>query len=206
MKPRVKICGITNKEDALLCAHAGADALGFIFYPKSPRYIDPMKAKMIIDTLPPFVTPVGVFVNEQRERINQIISISGIRALQLSGDEKSEDCENYPIDVIKAFRIRDKSDFEYVKQYPVSAVMLDGADKDTYGGSGTLADFSIAVELKKYFLLILSGGLSPDNITDAVNRIHPYAIDINSGIEHSPGHKDHHNVRLLFERLHQIEE
>jgi phosphoribosylanthranilate isomerase len=206
MKPRVKICGITNREDALFCAHSGADALGFIFYTESPRYIDPAKAKLIIDTLPPFVTPVGVFVNERRERIEQITRETGIRAIQLSGDETPDDCRNHLAAVIKAFRIRSMAEVEIIRNYRLSSALLDGAKDGVYGGSGIKADFSIAIEMKKYFPLILSGGLSPENIIDAINTVAPYAVDINSGIERLPGIKDHEKVTLLFRLIAGIAE
>jgi phosphoribosylanthranilate isomerase len=205
VRPRIKICGITNREDALFCAHSGADALGFIFYSNSPRYIDPVKAKSIIDALPPFVTPVGVFVNERREQIEKTIRETGIRAIQLSGDETPDECRNHSIAVIKAFRIRTRTRIETISNYRLSAAMLDGATDGVYGGSGTTADFSIAIEMKKHFPLILSGGLSPENIIDAVRTVSPYAVDINSGIERLPGIKDHEKTASLFHKIAEID-
>ena len=205
MRPRIKICGITNREDALFCAHSGADALGFIFYSKSPRYIDPVKAKSIIEALPPFVTPVGVFVNERHEQIEKTIRDTGIRAIQLSGDETPDECRNHSIAVIKAFRIRSRTHIETINNYHLSATMLDGAKNGVYDGSDTTADFSITIEMKKHFPLILSDGLSPENIIDAVKTVAPYAVDINSGIERLPGIKDHEKTALLFRRIAAIE-
>jgi phosphoribosylanthranilate isomerase len=204
MKPRVKICGITNREDALFCAHSGADALGFIFYRESPRFIEPAKAMLIIDSLPPFVTPVGVFVNESRDGIEHTIRETGIRAIQLSGDETPDACKHYSVRTIKAFRMRNQAEIESIKSYSLAAAMLDGAKDGVYGGSGTTTDFSIAIRMKEYFPLILSGGLSPENIIDAVKTVKPYAVDINSGVERLPGIKDHDRIRLLFHRLNEL--
>ena len=203
MKVRVKICGITTLEDALYCSDIGADALGFIFYKQSPRYIEPAKAMKIMKALPPFITPVGVFVNETRKTIEQIIAQTHIRIVQMSGDEQPDDCAGYTTKVWKAFRIRDMKGIEKVNRYSVAAVMLDGATTG-YGGSGVLADFSIARELKNIRPLVLAGGLNPENVAHAIRSVEPYAIDINSGVESSPGKKDRAMVKLLFDRLAQL--
>ena len=204
MRPRVKICGITNLEDALLTARLGADALGFIFYEKSPRYVSPQKAATIIQQLPPFVTPVGVFVSTQRESIQTIIQQTRVRAIQLSGDETPRDCTGFIVPVIKSFRIRKLEDIDSVRNYTISAAMLDGASDREYGGSGTLADFTIAKEIRKFHLLILAGGLHLDNILDAVLATQPYAIDLSSGVESQPGKKDPEKLQLLFKRLQSL--
>ncbi len=201
MGVKVKICGMTSLEDALFCGSAGADALGFIFYEKSQRYISPLKASKIIEQLPSYITPVGVFVNEQRSVINRIISETGIRSIQLSGDERPEDCAGYPVKVVKAFRIRNEEDIEKTKEFTISAAMLDGASGDEYGGSGTTADFNIALGMKKFHPLFLAGGLNPDNVIQALQHVQPYAIDVNSGVEFAAGKKDHSKVTLLFERI-----
>jgi phosphoribosylanthranilate isomerase len=205
MKPRVKICGITNLPDALACARAGADALGFIFYEKSPRAIDPSAAAGIISELPPYVTPVGVFVNTPRERIASIISQTGIRSLQLSGDETPEECRDFPVSVVKVFRMKDPAEVDRAKAYQISAAMLDGGGDGLYGGTGTMPDLSVAERLMEIHKLIFAGGLSPDNIGGVLKRLRPYGVDVNSGVESSPGTKDHNKVRLLFERLSHIE-
>jgi len=201
VRPRIKICGITNPEDALLAARLGADALGFIFYEKSPRCIVPEKAAAIIQKLPPFITPVGVFVNADRRDIEDIIRATRILALQLSGDETPADCSGYSLPVIKSFRIRSVADVETVKGFTISAALLDGAKDGEYGGSGTLADFTLAGEIRKFHPLILAGGLTPDNILDAVLATLPYGVDVNSGIEMMPGRKDPEKMQLLFHRL-----
>ncbi len=201
--PLVKICGITSKTDALFCAAQGASALGFIFYEKSPRCIDPARAARIIAALPPFVTAVGVFVNHRRRDICRIIEQTGIQAIQFSGDESPEDCEGYPLKAIKAFRIRLRQGLRPLLKYRVAAALLDGAAGGRYGGSGQLADFRVARELKKHFPVILAGGLTPDNIAQAIRRVKPYALDVNSGVESSPGKKDHVKVALLFRRIYE---
>ena len=199
--PLVKICGITNFSDALFSATAGANYLGFIFYPKSPPYIDPHKAKEIIRKLPTNVTPVGVFVNEKRETIEQILHKTNIRTIQLSGDESPDDCLGYSVDVWKAFRYTRVEEVNQTKSYNIFAALLDGVKDGLYGGTGTPVDFAIALELKKIHRVVLSGGLNPENIQYALNTIQPYAVDVNSGIEFVPGKKDHDKVKRLFEQL-----
>ena len=248
MKPLVKICGITRKADALFCAAQGANALGFIFYEASPRCIAPAKAARIIASLPPFVTAVGVFVNQRRRDICRIIEQTGIGVIQFSGDESPEDCEGYPLKTIKAFRIRfgfergmgilpmslrgvsplesgaedtgkmpvthmgetpmplSGQSLRPLLKYRVSAALLDGAAGGLYGGSGQLADFRVARELKKHFPVILAGGLTPDNIVQAAKLVKPYALDVNSGVESSPGKKDHRKVARLFRRINDMQE
>lgn len=206
MKPQVKICGITNLDDARFCAHAGADALGFIFYKSSPRYIDPSAAAEIIEQLPGYITPVGVFVNEQRSVIEKTIAATGIRIAQLSGSERPKDCQGYPVKVWKAFRIRAYEAIEETRGYPIAAAMLDGASDEVFGGSGQLPDFAIACEMKEYHPLILAGGLNPENVVKAIRTVLPFGIDLNSGIESAPGKKDHDMIRLLFERLDRLGE
>jgi len=205
MNLKVKICGITRKQDALNAVSAGVHALGFIFYSGSQRYIDPSKAREIIRILPPFVSPVGVFVNESREAIDEIARQTGIQFLQLSGDERPEDCLGLHKPVIKSFRIRSVEDVGIVESYTICAALLDGAPEGMYGGSGKLADFETAKAIKHICPLILAGGLNPDNVVVAVNEVRPYAIDVNSGVEHEPGIKDLVKIRLLFERLSERE-
>ncbi|HLX11857.1 MAG TPA: phosphoribosylanthranilate isomerase [Bacteroidota bacterium] len=201
MNTRVKICGITNAEDAQICSEAGADALGFIFYSKSPRFITLEAARMIIASLPPFITPVGVFVNENRDTINRTIAETRIGAIQLSGDERPEDCLGFSVPVIKAFRLTTGGDVTGLADYPIAAALLDGAKDDKYGGTGERADVALASRLAKRYRLILAGGLDPSNIVEAIRIVQPYAVDVNSGVELSPGKKDYAKISLLFERL-----
>ena len=198
---RVKICGITNPDDARICVEEGADALGFIFYKKSPRYIDPKAAGKIIKNLPPFVTPVGIFVNEPRSVIDETIQTTGIRIIQLSGDEVASACTGYSVKVWKAFRFTDENETSCLRNYKVAAALLDGVRGKLYGGTGALANFDVARAMKSFHPLVLAGGLNPANIVEAIESVRPYAVDINSGVESSPGKKDPAKVAALFEQI-----
>lgn len=198
---KVKICGMTSARDALFCAREGADQLGFIFYEKSPRYVAPEAAAAIIAALPAYVTPVGVFVNAAREQVERVIDQTGIRALQLSGDEAPAECTGYGVPVIKAFRLTDPAAALATREYAIAAAMLDGASGGLYGGSGVVADTAVALAMKDFHPLYLAGGLTPDNVVRAARSVLPFAVDVNSGVESSPGVKDHARVALLFERL-----
>ena len=201
MRPRVKICGITNLRDALCAVEAGADYLGFIFYGKSQRYIAPDKAASIIRELPGRVTPVGVFVNAERAAINAVISGSGIRLIQLSGDESPADTRDYSVPVWKAFRFRDPGLAARTADFKLDAALLDGAGDGEYGGSGERADLTVAGAMKAYHRLVLAGGLSAVSIADVVSAVDPFAVDVNSGVEHAPGKKDHKKIFELFGNL-----
>lgn len=186
---KVKICGITNFEDALTAANYGADALGFVFFKNSPRYIEPETAKEIISYLPPFITTVGVFVNEDPEKIRQIMKFAGLNILQLHGNELPEACKIWHR-VIKAFRAINLTDLKPLEKYKTSANLLDTYSPDSYGGTGLTFNWDIAVEAKRFGQVILSGGLNPDNVEQAVKRVMPYAVDVSSGIERYKGKKD----------------
>ena len=169
---KVKICGITNKDDALAAAEFGADALGFVFYPKSPRYIEPERAREIIEELPPFVTSVGVFVNEWKEKVEEIIEVSGIGAVQLHGEESPAYCASFRnVKVIKAFRVSDEFDPERLKNYSVDACLLDAYSKDAYGGTGETFSWEIARRVSAYGRIILAGGLTPENAAQAIREV-----------------------------------
>src|SRR2546426_4184039 len=148
MRPLIKICGMTRAADARFCAEAGADALGFIFYEKSPRRIEPSAAADIIRALPPFVTPVGVFVNAPRDFILSVIRETGIRVIQLSGDEEPTDCLGYSVSVVKVFRT--PRDVDRVKEFSISAAMIDGSKDGTYGGSGGPAPLQMAGQIRRH--------------------------------------------------------
>jgi phosphoribosylanthranilate isomerase len=196
---RVKICGITNVEDALSAVDYGADALGFIFFDKSPRYVKPEKAKEIISSLPPFVATVGVFVNETVARMLEIIDFAGINTIQLHGDEPPETC-HIRHSVVKAFRVRDFTDLKPLEQYKASAFLLDTYTADSFGGTGQIFNWDIAIEAKRFGRIILSGGLTPNNIEKAVKMVKPYAVDVSSGVEASKGKKDLKKMRVFIER------
>ena len=203
---RVKICGITNREDALLATGMGADAIGFIFA-ESPRQITPAKARTIIRTLPPLVKSVGVFVNEEPARIKEIKSLCGLDLIQMHGDESPEICRDLMPHSIKAFRIQNERDIKNIKRYQgaVRAILLDTYQKGKAGGTGKTFDWSLAVKAKKTGLpIILSGGLGPENIEEAISTVKPYAVDVNSGIEKRPGKKDTVLMKQLMEKIRKI--
>lgn len=193
-----KICGITNREDALCAVNCGADAVGFIFYQKSPRYVAPEKAAEIICDLPPFVTPVGVFVNAPH--IDATVKLAGLRAIQLHGDEPPEACLGHEVPVIRTLRVGSEFDVLALRSYPVHTFLLDTARAGSYGGTGETFDWAKAREAKNYGRIILSGGLNPDNVREAIEQVAPYAVDTSSGVEAEPGKKDHKKVRDFLTR------
>lgn len=197
---RVKICGITRFDDALHAAACGADALGFVFYPNSSRYIEPEASRTIIQRLPPFVTTVGVFVDERLERVNEIIRITGIQVVQLHGDEPPEICAEMARPVIKAFRVSERFDVQHLSAYPVRAYLLDAYHPRQRGGTGRVFDWAIARQAKEYGPLVLAGGLTPENVRQAIEAVQPYAVDVSSGVEQSPGVKDREKVRRFLAR------
>lgn len=201
---RVKICGITNIEDALDAVEAGADALGFVFYKNSPRYIEPQNARRIIEKIPPFTITVGVFVNEDPLEVERISRLSGIDIIQLHGDEPPQSII-HPEKTIKAIRIRELYDLEpLIKYHGVSAFLLDAYTPEAYGGSGQLFNWDIALHAKELGRIILAGGLNPDNIEKAVRWVHPYGVDVSSGVEKEKGKKDKRLMRLFIERAKSV--
>ena len=196
---KVKICGITNPEDALKAVDSGADALGFVFYKASPRYISPEQTEHIIHKLPPYVTTVGVFVNENIEEIRRIVDFALIDIVQLHGNEPPEMCL-VNRRVIKAIRVRELHDLEPLKQCIASAYLLDTYDPELYGGTGQIFNWDIAVDAKQLGRVILAGGLTPENVERAVRWVRPYAVDVSSGVEEEKGRKDHRKVKLFIER------
>jgi phosphoribosylanthranilate isomerase len=197
---RVKICGMTNDEDSLAAVRWGADALGFIFYPPSPRYVSPEKAKQIVSLLPPFVTVVGVFVNERAETIKDIVNSAGIDVVQLHGDEPPEICQHFKR-VIKVIRVREKESLLKMGDYRVSAFLLDTYRPHAFGGTGHTFDWDIACEAKKHGPVIIAGGLSPDNVDIAIKKTEPYGVDVVSGVEGPvKGKKDLEKMKIFIER------
>ncbi len=200
MVPKVKICGITNIDDARAAVNFGADALGFVFFPESPRNITVEHAGEIIRALPPFVTTVGVFVNRQPDELRSIIQETGLDAAQLHGTEPPDICGQLSGRVIKGIRVKELSDLDPLEHYCVSAYLLDTYSPDSFGGTGRIFNWDIAVEAKRYGPIILAGGLTPDNIQDAVEHVRPYAVDVSSGVEAEKGRKDHEKMRLFIHR------
>ena len=200
---RVKICGITNLEDAQQAISLGADALGFNFYKRSPRYLEPSKAKLIIEALPPLVSLVGIFVDEfSPDRILSIAHAIGIGSVQLHGSEAPEYVKRVSeLRVIKAFRVADDFDLNQMAAYSVGAYLLDGFDPKVMGGTGKTFDWSLAIQAKKMGRIILAGGVAASNIYDAITRVRPYAVDVCSGIESEPGKKDASKMEQLFSEI-----
>jgi len=197
---RVKLCGITNREDALMAVKAGVHALGFIFA-ESPRQISPEQARDIINALPPFIQTVGVFVNEGPNVINKIVQTCGLNLIQLHGDEPPDVCKALRPNAIKAFQLKDEASLETIKPYlgKVKALLLDTYSRKKRGGTGQTFDWKLAVRAGGFGVpIILSGGLSPANIKAAVSFVKPFAVDLNSGVEDRPGKK---NPLLLNQAL-----
>ncbi|MEW6734331.1 MAG: phosphoribosylanthranilate isomerase [Acidobacteriota bacterium] len=194
---KVKICGITSYEDAVTAIDQGVDAIGFNFYHKSPRYIAPANAREIADKLPPFLSLVGIFVNELNlDVVRSVAEMAKLTAIQLHGNESPEYCAQFQAwRLIKALRVGDNFDILHVKDFPVSAILLDHYSADAYGGTGQLFDWRVAVAAKQYVPnIILAGGLRPENVVSAIRTVKPYGVDVCSGVESSPGRKD--RVRL----------
>jgi phosphoribosylanthranilate isomerase len=199
---KVKICGITNIEDAHMAADLGAYALGFIFVKSSPRYIAPSDALKIIQKIDPFIIAVGVFADAAREIIYETVEQTGIGCVQLHGNELPGHLANFPLPVYKSFRVDKYFIPETLNKYKGAAYLLDTYVDGVIGGTGKTFDWSIAVQAKAYGRIILSGGLNPDNIADAIQKVQPYAVDVNSGIESAPGKKDKNKLKQLFKNIH----
>lgn len=195
-----KICGITNLSDAQAAAVHGASAIGFIFYEKSSRAISIEDAKFISGHLSNDISKVGVFVNHDKAFIEEAIHSVSLNIIQLHGDERSGFCNQFDVPVLKALRIKDKTSFSVMSDFNVDGFLMDTFSKNSYGGTGKTFDWSLLNE-KIDTPIILSGGLNPDNILDAIDSVNPAAIDVNSGVELSPGKKDHQKINLLFENL-----
>lgn len=202
---KIKICGITNYDDAIYCSNIGADAIGFIFYTGSKRYIEPDKAKKIIKQLPPFLLKVGVFVNEEPDKINKISEAIKLNVIQLHGDETIKDIMKITLPVIKAFRVNKKFNYKILNKYSNHSILLDSFNQNEYGGTGEKFNWNnIPVSLRNK--IILAGGVSLENIEFIYNEIKPYAIDLSSSLEYSPGKKDHKKIKQLFTKLIKLEQ
>jgi len=198
---KVKICGITNLNDAKAAVDFGADALGFVFFKNSPRYISPTDASSIIKNLPLFIAAVGVLVNESSADAERIVSETGIDIIQLHGDEPPEMC-CFSRRMIKAIRVKSLESLAPLEAYrkTVSAFLLDTYTPDTLGGTGRIFNWDVALEAKQFGRVILAGGLTPENVSDAVRHVNPYAVDVSSGVERGKGKKDYEKMRLFIER------
>ena len=205
MPVKIKICGITNLQDAEAAVSAGADALGFVLYSKSPRCVDPVVAKRIIGQLPPFVFPVGVFVNHDQATVRNVFDECGLAFAQIHGDETPEFCETLGRPVLRALRIRDRGSLlalaEYKGRMGVRGFVVDTFSADAYGGTGQKVDWSLAREVAKAVPILLAGGLTPANVQEAIRQVQPYGVDVSSGVEQSPGEKDPEKIQAFIQSV-----
>ena len=201
----IKICGITNLEDALSAYAFGADALGFVFYTESPRYVSPEAARHITVNLPRDIARIGVFVNHDIQTVKDISEFCGLDLVQLQGDEQPDYCRllNEFI-LIKAFAPRNEGDLDILKDYPVKAILLDSRERGLYGGTGKKSNWEMASRIKETHPLILAGGLNPDNIMEAIDTVLPHAVDVNSGVEVSPRKKDPRKMKNVINLVHMV--
>lgn len=195
----VKICGMTSAADALAAAEAGADAIGLMFYEGSPRHISISGAAEISRQLPPSVVKVGVFVNAPEDLVLRAIEECSLNIAQFHGEESPEYCRQFPVMTLKAFRIRDHESLKLLPAYQTDAWLLDAHSVKAPGGTGEKFDWDLAVEAQKFGRpIFLAGGLTPENVAEAVRRVRPYAVDVSSGVESAPGRKDPEKVRSFI--------
>jgi phosphoribosylanthranilate isomerase len=192
---KVKVCGMTSLKDALVAVEEGADAVGFIFYKKSPRSVTMKLVREIILELPPFVDTVGVFVDETAVQINKIADYCDLDLIQLHGDESPAFCKRMRRRVIKAFRVKDMQSVKKLSGFQVSGFLLDTFSENLHGGTGKVFDWNLALPAKKFGPVIMAGGLTPNNVRQAIKQVRPYGVDVCSGVESEPGIKDHKKVR-----------
>jgi len=199
METRVKICGVTNVADALAAAAAGADMIGLMFYENSPRHISLATAEEISRALPPFVLRVGVFVNPAEELVLRAIGECKLSLLQFHGEETSEFCTQFGLMSVKALRVRDAESLKAMENFHTDAFLLDAFSSTTPGGTGEKFNWDLAVEAQKFGKpIFLAGGLTPENVADAVKKVRPFAVDVSSGVESAPGKKDAAKVRAFI--------
>jgi phosphoribosylanthranilate isomerase len=200
---KVKICGITNADDAAAAVEAGADALGFMFYAKSPRCVEAPLVKRMVAGLPPFVLPVGVFVNEEAKKVRDLMDECGLALAQLHGDETAAYCENLGRPLLKAFRLRGPADLlslaEFKGRAGVRGFVVDAFSVAAYGGTGEVADWALAAEVAKHAPVLLAGGLTAANVREAIEKVRPYGVDVSSGVEASPGKKDRAKLQAFIQ-------
>lgn len=199
----VKVCGITRVEDAVAAVEHGAHAIGFVFWPGSPRFIDPSRARRIVDELPPFVTAVGVFVNQPAADVNAVADEARLAAVQLHGDEAPGYLAGLSRPAVKAVGVGAAFAPADLDAWPArTLVLLDVHDPDARGGTGRLIDWTAAALAAKRRRVLLAGGLRPENVAAAIDAVRPFGIDVSSGVEQRPGIKDPERLRALFEAIH----
>ena len=199
---KVKMCGITNEEDLGKAVYYGAWAVGFVFDKKSPRYVSPSRAKLLVQLLPPFVTPVGVFVNQREKAVKDVCRFTKIHTVQFHGEETKAYCKRFVgYKIIKAFRVGDAFNFNRIQKYAVDAYLFDAYVEGVPGGTGQTFNWNMLKDLQLDKPFMLSGGLNPENIGDALDIVSPYAVDVSSGLEKSPGIKNPRLIRAFFDVL-----
>jgi len=196
----IKICGITNLDDALFSVESGADALGFIFYDQSPRKVRPQTVRRIVEQLPDHITKVGVFVHPTARDVAATCREVKLSAVQIHGDQTQSELREFEMSVIKAFQVGEGFDLRILSRYSVQAFLLDTLVKGKAGGTGKTFDWNIARRATKYGRVILSGGLNPDNVGEAVRFVRPYGVDVCSGVEERPAKKDTKKVREFIQK------
>jgi phosphoribosylanthranilate isomerase len=204
---RIKICGITDADDARDAALLGADAIGLNFYEKSPRCVTPSRAAAIIEAIPALVSVVGVFVNHPDPHALEDLAVSiGLHAVQLHGSETPDYCSVIQrVKVIKAFRVDAAFKVEQLRSYGSGVFLLDSGSGAQFGGTGKIFDWNQAYGANAFGWIVLAGGLHPENVGEAVTRLHPFAVDVSSGVESSPGHKDYEKMRSFIETVRQTD-
>lgn len=208
LRTRIKVCGITSLEDARLAVAAGADALGFIFVEQSPRLVTPDMVRAIAGQLPPFVNSIGVFRDEKVEDVEEIVSYCSLALVQLHGAETPEYCRSLSCSVIKSFAMHPGMNREELAPYTevANAFLLDTHHKDLAGGTGKAFDWKLVDELKPPGPVILAGGLSPENVGEAIRQVKPFAVDVNSGVEYQPGRKDSDKLKNFAHEVRKADE
>ena len=204
---KIKICGITNKIDALAATELGVDMLGFVFYKKSKRYVIPAMAEDIINELPPFIGRVGIFVDEKREDVIKIAEDASLDMLQFHGSESPEYCSYFRglYKVIKAFRVKERGDLKTVNDYDTDYYLFDTYVDGRAGGTGKKFDWNILKDFEILKPVILSGGLDPDNVGRAIKELAPYGVDVSSGVESAPGKKDARLLKKFVANVRKVE-
>ncbi|MDX1551680.1 MAG: phosphoribosylanthranilate isomerase [Marinobacter sp.] len=207
MRTRVKICGVTRKQDVIAAARAGADAIGFVFYEPSPRYVTPATARELVSAVPPFVSATGLFVNPEAEYVIEVLKQVPLDLLQFHGDETPAFCSSFGVRWIKAVRVRQSSDIENAFQdyRKASGLLVDAWDPAKYGGTGQAFNWSL-IPQSRPMPLILAGGLASDNVSRAVAEVRPWAVDVSGGVESSKGIKDDEKITDFINEVHRVDE
>jgi len=200
MSTKIKICGITNAQDALATAEAGADALGFVFWERSPRFVTPETVAGIVPQLPPHVIKVGVFVNAAEDLVYRAIRECGLNVLQFHGNETPDYCKQFGLMSMKAIRVKDQQSIALCRRFNTEALLLDAWSPAQPGGTGAVFDWDLAVQVQALGRTIfLAGGLTPDNVGEAIRKVRPFGVDVSSGVEKEPGKKDAGKVRAFIQ-------